>query len=197
MAQWRANGTREAEVFDTEDFVAECRVALVDGGRSAVKEVVGRAMTRRSEIVAAFGTAAEASLTVLYSGQDLTILNAVWAPKMVFPAHDHRTWAVIGIYAGEEDNVFYRRTPTTIEPTAARDVRLGEVVVLGDEVIHHVENPLDHSYTGGIHVYGSDYVNTQRSIWDPDTLAEGPATFTQGQAIFARANEVIAESGRS
>jgi predicted metal-dependent enzyme (double-stranded beta helix superfamily) len=184
----------EAGVFDAEEFVAECRVAFAAGGCTAVKEVVGRTMTRRSEIAAAFGQPAKASLSVMYSGQDVTILNAVWAPKMVYPAHDHRTWAVIGIYAGEEDNVFYRRTPTTIEPTAARDVRLGEVVVLGDEVIHHVENPLDHSFTGGIHVYGSDYLNNPRSLWDPDTLAEGPATFSQGQAIFARANEVNALS---
>ena len=27
----------------------------------------------------------------------------------IYP-HDHRMWAAIGIYAGEEDNAIYRRT---------------------------------------------------------------------------------------
>jgi hypothetical protein len=62
-------------------------------------------------------------------------------------------------------------------------------------VIHHVENPLDHSFTGGIHVYGNDFVNNPRSIWDPDTGVEAPATFSESQAIFARANDAVVDAG--
>jgi len=35
--------------------------------------------------------------------RDLTILNVVWTPGMVVYPHDHRTWAVIGLYGGRED----------------------------------------------------------------------------------------------
>jgi predicted metal-dependent enzyme (double-stranded beta helix superfamily) len=180
-------------MFDVDDFVSEC-VARAPDGSAAVEEVLRRAMSDSAAIQAVFGAPTSASLGVLYSGTDLTVLNAVWAPRMVFPPHDHRTWGVIGIYAGQEDNVFYRRTATTIERTAAREVKTGEIVVLGEDVIHLVENPLDRSFTGGIHLYGGDYINNPRSIWDTDTLREGPATFSQSQSIFARANEDIHSS---
>ena len=178
-------------MFDVEEFVNDCRAAAAEGGRSAVKEVLGRAMARPSDIEAALGTPTRASLSVVYAGSDITILNAVWSPGMLFPPHDHRTWAVIGIYGGEEDNVFYRRTSSSIERSGARDVRLGEIVLLGDDVIHHVHNPLDHSFTGGIHVYGGDYLNNPRRMWDSESLSEGPATFAASQAIFAAANAVV------
>ena len=52
----------------------------------------------------------EAGITVLHQADDLTVLHVVWAPKMAIYPHDHRMWAAIGIYAGAEDNAFYRRT---------------------------------------------------------------------------------------
>lgn len=179
-------------MFDVDEFVNDCRAAA-QGGRAAVKEVLDRALARPSDVEAAFGTPTAASLGVVYSGTDITILNAVWAPGMLFPPHDHRTWAVIGIYGGEEDNVFYRRAGGSIERSGARDVRLGEIVMLGDDVIHHVHNPLAHSFTGGIHVYGGDYLNNPRSTWAGEGSAEGPATFAASQAIFAAANEAVAQ----
>jgi predicted metal-dependent enzyme (double-stranded beta helix superfamily) len=44
----------------------------------------------------------------LYSSADLTILNVVWGPRMTIMPHNHRMWAVIGIYTGREDNIFWR-----------------------------------------------------------------------------------------
>ncbi len=45
---------------------------------------------------------------MLYRDDDLTVLHVVWAPGMSIYPHDHRMWAVIGIYSGQEDNAFYR-----------------------------------------------------------------------------------------
>jgi uncharacterized protein YjbI with pentapeptide repeats len=45
----------------------------------------------------------------LYHASDLTILNVVWAPRMTIMPHNHQMWAVIGIYTGREDNIFWRR----------------------------------------------------------------------------------------
>ena len=53
----------------------------------------------------------------------LTVLNVVWAPGMVLPPHDHRMWAAIGIYAGQEDNEFFRRDGEASPPRAARNCR--------------------------------------------------------------------------
>ena len=50
-----------------------------------------------------------AELTTLYVSDELTVLKLVWAPGMWLQPHDHRMWAAIGIYGGQEDNTFYRR----------------------------------------------------------------------------------------
>src|SRR5674476_1451732 len=42
---------------------------------------------------------------------DLTILNVIWAPRMTIMPHNHQMWAVIGVYTGREDNIFWRRLP--------------------------------------------------------------------------------------
>ena len=44
---------------------------------------------------------------LLHHDDDLTILHVVWAPRMAIYPHDHRMWAVIGMYTGQEDNAFY------------------------------------------------------------------------------------------
>ena len=41
----------------------------------------------------------------------MTILNVVWGKRMTIMPHDHRMWAVIGVYTGREDNIFWRRVP--------------------------------------------------------------------------------------
>ena len=39
------------------------------------------------------------------------MLNVIWGPGMTIMPHDHRMWAVIGVYTGREDNIFWRRLP--------------------------------------------------------------------------------------
>ena len=50
---------------------------------------------------------------------ELTVLHVVWAPRMTIYPHDHRMWAAIGIYAGQEDNSFFRRSAPEPPPTRA------------------------------------------------------------------------------
>ena len=80
----------------------------------------------------------EAGLTVLHQADDLTVLHVVWAPGMDIWPHDHRMWAVIGIYEGEEDNTFYRRGgPDSRSLTASGGKRItkGDTLLLGRR--HH------------------------------------------------------------
>ena len=54
---------------------------------------------------------AEATLTNPWAQASHVVLNVVWAPRMSIYPHDHRMWAVIGIYGGAEDNTLFRRGP--------------------------------------------------------------------------------------
>ncbi|MGH9184572.1 MAG: hypothetical protein ACRD0U_01960, partial [Acidimicrobiales bacterium] len=98
-------------------------------------------------------------------------LRLAASPRMAFPPHDHRMWAAMGVYTGQEDNTFYRRAPGGLVGAGGRQVSDGEVLLLGDDAIHAVANPR-RSFTGSIHVYGGDLLATPRSERDPVALEE-------------------------
>jgi predicted metal-dependent enzyme (double-stranded beta helix superfamily) len=188
-----ANGISAAKradpVFDLERFAADCRAAL-DGERShrAVRDIVGRAVSEPGSVVAALGELAQGGIQVLHRAPDLTILNVLWAPKFVIMPHDHAMWAVIGVYAGREDNILWRRLPDDadgrIEAAGAKSIAEREAVAFGSEMIHSVVNPLD-GVTGAIHVYGGDFFAATRSEWDPASLSERPYDLAKVQRMFA------------
>ena len=96
--------------FDLDQFVADCRSALAaDKSHKLVREVVKRAVAEPGAVLKELGEPQRAELKTLYRSDDLTILNLIWGPNMVLLPHDHRMWAVIGIYSGREDNIFWRR----------------------------------------------------------------------------------------
>ena len=82
-------------------------------------------------------------------------------------------WAVIGVYDGQENNTFYRRSGNGLEQAGDRQLRTGNVLVLGVDAIHAIENPLDR-VLHAIHVYGGDLPKAQRSMWNPFTQTEEP-----------------------
>jgi predicted metal-dependent enzyme (double-stranded beta helix superfamily) len=183
-------------MFDTDQLIAECQEARVEPEpRLATKEVLLRFLARPGEIADAMRPT-EGGLNLLHQSDDLTIINVVWAPGMVIYPHDHRMWAVLGIYSGREENTFYRRSgpdePTLVE-SGGKSLHTGDLVVLGDDVIHAVANPLDR-LTGAIHVYGGDFVNQPRSQWGPGPREERPFDFDEAERQFAEANRAWFES---
>ena len=158
-------------MFSIDDLIGRCRAALGEGDtRGAVKEALARAV---SDPAAAAGALdhERGELAVLHHAPDLTILNVVWAPGMTLYPHDHRMWAAIAIYAGQEDNTFYRRLPRGLKASGGKELRDGDVILLGDDTIHSVTNPR-RQFTGAIHVYGGDFFATPRSAWTADALTE-------------------------
>ncbi len=140
---------------------------------------------------------AEGGLNLLHHAPDLTVIHIVWAPRMQLYPHDHRMWAAIAIYTGREDNAFFRRdpdAPTRLVDSGGKDVGVGDVLMLGDDVIHAVTNP-DRRLTGAIHVYGGDFVNQTRSQWGPGPREERPHDMGLLRRQFADANRAWAESG--
>jgi predicted metal-dependent enzyme (double-stranded beta helix superfamily) len=157
-------------MFDLETFIAECQMA-VNGPTPeiAVREVVERAVAHPAALERVLGTPSWGGLTTLHRAPDFTVLNVVWAPGMAVFPHDHRMWAVIGIYGGREDNTFYRRSSPGLAVAA-------------------VTNPL-RQFTGAIHVYGGDFFAAPRSEFDPETLEERPYDVERTKRVFADANE--------
>jgi predicted metal-dependent enzyme (double-stranded beta helix superfamily) len=107
---------------------------------------------------------------------------------MVFKPHDHRMWAVIGIYGGREQNIFYRRGEHGLKQHGTKELSTKDTVPLGAEIIHAVTNPLD-QITGAIHVYGGDFFATPRSEWDPKAFEEHPYDVEHTMRAFEEANE--------
>jgi predicted metal-dependent enzyme (double-stranded beta helix superfamily) len=177
-------------VFDVDELIVQCQGAVAETEpHRAVREVLERTMAD-ADAVGDVMRPRQGGLNVLHSAPDLTVLHVVWAPGMVLFPHDHLMWAAIGIYAGQEDNAFYRRNPeqpTTVTSTGGKELKVGDVLVLGKDAIHGVTNPLD-QITGAIHVYGGDFVNQPRSQWGPGPLEERPYDFDIVREQFAEAN---------
>jgi len=161
-------------MFDKEGFIESCRLAVEEHDpRRAIEELVSRAVSAPAQVMRGFGEPRRAGIDVIHRAGNLTILNVLWGPGMVFYPHDHRMWAVIGIYAGREDNFFFRRNGLSLERHGMKQLNERDTIRLGDAIIHSVTNPLD-QITAAIHVYGGDLLGTPRSEWDAKTFAERP-----------------------
>jgi predicted metal-dependent enzyme (double-stranded beta helix superfamily) len=179
-------------VFELERFTEECRAAVrADPTHRATREVVARAVSDPAGVLAGLGEPRRAEVQKLYHAPDLTILNVVWGPGMTVRPHNHLMWAVIGIYTGRENNIWWRRLPADadarIEAAGAKSLGERETEPLGRDIIHTVTNPLDR-LTGAIHVYGGDFFATPRSEWDPETLVEAPFDVQTTMRLFEEAN---------
>jgi predicted metal-dependent enzyme (double-stranded beta helix superfamily) len=176
-------------MFEIEEFVADCRGALTESlPQSAIKEILERAMSQPREIEKVLGTPESGGIHTLFRSDEITVLNMIWTPGMTLYPHDHRMWAVIGLYGGREDNSFYRRTPDGLRPAGGKNLEGRDVLMLGDRAIHSVSNP-SRQFTGAIHVYGGDFFGVPRSEWDPETLSERPFDLERAKQVFADANQ--------
>jgi predicted metal-dependent enzyme (double-stranded beta helix superfamily) len=152
--------------MDVTELVDACREAA--GSATPTRDV--------SELVAAFvhqpnlssllGAADRSTYEALYRGEDILVLHGVVppTPAPVSP-HDHRMWAVIGVYQGLENNeLFVRADSGGLESVDRFTVGVGDVRILDASTIHSVQAHGDR-YLGAIHVYGGDLFGTPRSTW--------------------------------
>lgn len=182
-------------MFEIDQFVADCRAALTERSGAALQEVVARAVSDPAALTLALGEPSGARLDLLFHDNDLTVLNVVWGPHQWTLPHNHNLRAVIGMYSGREDNIFWRRlqeaSPARIDAAGARSLMRGDVTLLGRDIIHSVTNPLG-KLSCALHVYDGDFFAPGRSHWDAETLGEQPYDGTQVSPVFA---PVMAASG--
>jgi predicted metal-dependent enzyme (double-stranded beta helix superfamily) len=188
---FRGSRRDSSPMFDIDTFVADCITARGEAEpRRAVKDVLAGAVSRPADLANALRPQ-RASIDRLHVSPELTILNVVWAPGMSFRPHNHRMWAVIGIYTGGEDNTFYRRASGAgLVESGGKALRPRDTCVLGDDAIHAVTNSTA-MHAGAIHIYGGDFFATPRSEWDPATFEERPYDVDTALRYFEECNKAL------
>jgi predicted metal-dependent enzyme (double-stranded beta helix superfamily) len=148
-------------MYTFDRLLEELRQAVTTGDITRVAEVVREAIREEP-----FGSGTGSS-QLLHSEPGLTVLHTVVNPGFVSPPHDHRTWAVIGVYDGQENNTFYRLIDGSrrIQQSGHRYLMRGEVLTLGEHEIHQIANPSG-SKLIALHVYGKNIFEIERSAWD-------------------------------
>jgi predicted metal-dependent enzyme (double-stranded beta helix superfamily) len=154
----------------------------------AARDVLEELVRKQSTLGSAFGLPERGGITPLHQTPELTVLHVAWTPGMRLYPHEHKMWAAIGLYGGQEDNAFYRRTPEGLQPSGGTALTEGNVLLMGDDAIHSVSNPR-RDFAVALHVYGGDFFAADgRSEWDPETLAERPRDMQRTARLFEDAN---------
>ena len=180
-------------MFNKNRFIEACRKAIkAKDTQAAIHELVAKAVSEPKQIIKAIGEPTRSGVETIYLADDLTILSLCWGPRMTLKPHDHRMWAVIGIYVGNEQNVFYKRKGNEIEESGYKELSAKDTVSLDADAIHSVTNPLD-KVTAAIHVYGGDFFATPRSEWDSETLEERPYDVQDTLRAFEEADNLLRE----
>lgn len=175
--------------FNRERFAEDCLAALDESDpQAAIRAHLERALSDPMSVLTGMGEPDEAGVDVLLASPRLTIFAAKWAPRMTLSPHNHEMWALIGMYAGREDNIFWKKTQHGLRAGGASALFAGDVLSLPRDVIHSVTNPLER-FSAGLHIYGGDFFDTPRSLWNPETLAEEPNDGERVRATFAAENE--------
>ena len=185
-------------MFELEKFIEECRGALGETSRIAMREIVARAVADPAGLMKTLGEPANAGIKILYRTKELSIFNLVWGPGQMTTPHNHHMWAVIGLYGGREDNIYWRKHDGEpgLQAAGARSLGVSDCALLGADLIHSVINPL-HKLTGAIHVYGGDLVAVEREEWEAETLRMQRFDSKKSAETFAHANRRWQEAGQA
>jgi predicted metal-dependent enzyme (double-stranded beta helix superfamily) len=179
--------------LSVDDIVARCELALKEHTPVlAVRDVLDELVADPAQLEGALGPVESGGITTLHNSAEFTVLHVAWTPGITLYPHEHRMWAAIGMYGGQEDNAFFRRAPGGLEPAGGRELPAGDVLVLGEDAIHSVANSR-HEFAVALHVYGGDFYSGDRSEWDAETYEERPRDFERTRRIFDEANARWAE----
>ena len=150
-----------------------------------------RAVSNRSAVTKTLGEPQRAGIDIILRSAELTIINVLWGPGMTMHPHNHNMWAVIGVYGGQEDNVFFRPDGAGgLIEHGTKILRERDTIALGESIIHQVTNPLD-KLTAAIHVYPGDFFDTPRSEWRPPEYLEQPYDVEHTLRVFEASNRAL------
>jgi predicted metal-dependent enzyme (double-stranded beta helix superfamily) len=190
-----------------EEFVATCRAAVAGHNpRAAVHEAMTALFARADELAAAIPPFAPDEVAtsprgfrlggehILHRDDELTVMVLDTLPGVVQPPHDHNMFACIGVFEGAEEQRFWSRTGDGVAPAAGRTLEAGDVLVLGSHAIHAISARGDRA-ARAIHVYLGDIYDVDRSIFNPETLAELPMTTDRYDEFCRAAARAVSPAG--
>jgi predicted metal-dependent enzyme (double-stranded beta helix superfamily) len=158
--------------FELNRFIEECLKSVSDA--NPVERVRRLLQTAVDDPSISTVLPAEAEdETLLHASEQLTVYSLRLTPGILYPPHEHKMTAVIGLYEGAETNYFYRRDGSSLTRTTVNESRAPEVLVLPPDAIHSVANP-GQSYSRAIHVYLGPLTKIERSVWAADGTQERP-----------------------
>ena len=159
--------------FDPARFVEACISSSADGDPlSAVREVVLRAVSDPVALESAFPEplADDDDDGVLFRSADLLIAHVSFPPRFSTGIHEHKVPAVIGVWAGHENNHLFARSDRGLRSLGVQRVAVSEVLTMSADAIHDVHSP-ELSHSSALHVYLGDITAIERSRWD-DTASD-------------------------
>lgn len=162
-----------------EQFVEDCEAALnTDDPIAAIKDAMALAIQTPEPWLEEMAKHKDGVIS-LAMNDNLTVLQVSTEPEIKSPIHNHLTWVVIGMYAGEELNYFYERDDAGIKLAKEHTLKKGDVFVMDADAIHAIKNPSD-AVNGALHVYGGSLMSRPgRSFWHPDSGEELPYDYEQ------------------
>jgi 3-mercaptopropionate dioxygenase len=187
--------------YTLRQFIEESEAIVRDQSNESQK--LAQLKPRLEQLIQSYSIPAQAftprqdrfAMNLLHLPHDkaYSIIGGVWKPGQTTPIHDHLTWALVGVYSGQERETLYRRTDDKTDPRYAKLEKLservntnGHVTVLNHNGIHKVDN-VSPEPTQSIHVYGRDIGNTERHSYDPLTGEIG--RFVSGYCNVLRDDE--------
>lgn len=168
---------------DLDQLVVDC-LQVLDETRpqAALREVLQRAVSRPGDLAEALPAPRQQSVPIHVS-DELTILQIVNEPGFVFHPHDHGSWSACAYYAGRERNTYYRRTPEGLVKSGGKEYGERDVMLMGADVIHGIENPLQ-SNNAALHVFAGNPFTATCSQWDEATLTEAPFDIPYVMSVY-------------
>ena len=168
--------------FSIEAFAAECKKTMAREGcqRAAVEALLRDALRTHdaADIIEALEAAVPAGAAIgeliVHQSPELTMLYARIPARFRSGIHNHTVTAVIGQLTGEERSTVYERGEDGgLREVEQLAVKPGEVMSLGKDAIHHIENPTDET-ARSLHLYGGDFgaLMGERSLWEEQEHAE-------------------------
>ncbi len=121
---------------------------------------------------------------VLHEDDTLTVMVIATPNGIDQPPHDHQIPAIIGVFAGSEEQRFFVRAGDTLSPRRGRVIDAGAVLTLGKKAIHAISAP-GKTPCRAVHVYLGSLSTIERSLFDPETFAEEPLSIER-YAEFCR-----------
>jgi len=179
--------------FDRDGFIESCVDALSDTAPiESIRELVLRAICEPTALDETFPVPVDPDDDgVLYQAPELFIASAMFPRSFRTGIHDHGVAAVIGLWAGHEDNYLFRRSPDGLQPSGVARVNAGETLLLSADAIHDVHSPAT-TWSAALHVYLGDIAALERHAWTD--AASQPSRF-DGAALEQRWADAAAASG--